>query len=220
MNKKEKLYERALATCVVMLIICVVLKLFGVQWFNLDTGIPLLNAIDRVVMESNLLSFVYSFVLLFINGYLMCLIVTKDGSLKRYVLPLSLLIIFTYLIKMVIKIDALSIVSDILGLYFVEKTVCSNKPIIKDHILMILLASIYQLLSLYVRDINGIIYYDVVSGSILMLDYYIALVITYLYIKKGDSSLWELFHHSYSSLASQLWKKHSQNSKQCFDKEI
>lgn len=34
MDKREKLYERALATCVVMLIACIILKLFGVQWFD------------------------------------------------------------------------------------------------------------------------------------------------------------------------------------------
>lgn len=116
--------------------------------------------------------------------------------------------------------DVLSIVCDILGLYIVEKTICFKKPILKDHVLMMILASVYQLVSLYIRDINGIIYYDVVSGSILMLDYYIALVITYLYVKKGETTLWVLFLRFCSSLAKKLWKKRSQNSDQCLNKEI
>lgn len=219
MDKKEKLYERALATCVVMLIVCVILKLFGVQWFNLDTGIPLLNAIDRVVMESNLLSFVYSFVLLFINVILVCLLTTKSMD-KRTILLISLFCVFDILFKSY---------TDYQGLFFILDTVAplaiclkgNDFGILKEYVVVFLINIIYQLISIYVRDINmQIAFRGLVVGVLMNVDYYLMLIITYLYLKKGDKSLCSMFHHFGSSLASQLWKKHSQNSKQCFDKEI
>jgi hypothetical protein len=41
--KNKILYERSLRTCIIMLAVCIVFKLFGVKWFDLNTSIPILQ---------------------------------------------------------------------------------------------------------------------------------------------------------------------------------
>lgn len=221
MDKKEKLYERALATCVVMLIVCVILKLFGVQWFNLDTGIPLLNAIDRVVMESNLLSFVYSLTFSCLNSIIIICLVTKDSFInvvKKIHVIIAATVIMMF-IKRYIEYEIISVIMDILLLYI--QCISVSKFKVTEFGMVILLNILYQIISLFIRSLGvQLAYYGLVSSMILNFDYYIMLVMTYLYCRKGGNDLCGIFRAISSSLASQLWKKRSQNSKQCFDKEI
>lgn len=218
--KSKLLYERALITCVLMLIVSIILKLFGVPWFNLDTSIPILNKINDIVMNSVPLSFIYSFISLFINGYIMCAIVTKTLNFKCYFIPLSFVCLLTIFVKVYFHINAVSFICDVFDLYFVSLVVSKDKNIIKEHILMIVLASIYQLCSLFIRNLGvQISYYGMVTSILLMLDYYMMLIMTYLYLKKGDYTLCSIFHRSYSSLATKLWRKPTRNSNQCSSKE-
>jgi hypothetical protein len=43
--KNKILYERSLRTCIIMLVVCIVFKLFGAEWFDLNTSIPILQKI-------------------------------------------------------------------------------------------------------------------------------------------------------------------------------
>ncbi len=85
-DKSKILYERALVTCIIMLFVCIILKLFGVQWFDLNTDIPILHEIDNVVMNSVPLSFLYSFILTMINGYLICCVSNKSTKVNLLLL--------------------------------------------------------------------------------------------------------------------------------------
>src|SRR5690625_2719421 len=82
-DKTKLLHERALITCVIMLFLCIILKLFGFQWFDLDTDIPILNEIDKIVMSNYWLCLLYSSILLSINTYFIVLI-TLNISLKEH----------------------------------------------------------------------------------------------------------------------------------------
>lgn len=217
MDKKEKLYERALATCVVMLIVCVILKLFGVQWFNLDTGIPLLNAIDRVVMESFWLTTLYSLIFMTINTCLtISIAIRKMLKLKEIIIVAISSMILITLKHYVLSNSIIDIFYLIMLVFLIERK--SSKHLAIQTIVVSFVSILYQALSLYIRDIpvnSG--NYGMTLSTLMMIDYYLMLIITYLYVRRCDR--WT-FHAYFSSLASQLWKKHSQNSKQCFDKEI
>lgn len=218
MNKDKILYERALITCVVMLFVCIILKLFGVQWFNLNTSIPLLNKIDEIVMNNEVLSFIYSFVSLFINGYLICIIATKESNLKRGYLILALLCTISIIEKTFIKIDLLSMIIDYVGLFLV--CYCSDKTSFKEYTLDIILSLVYQIISIFIRNVGySVSFRGMIIGILMNIDYYIFLIITYLYLKKGDYTLCSIFRVSFSSLRTKLWKKPTQSSRTCSDKE-
>lgn len=215
-DKKKLLYERALITCVLMLFVCIILKLFGTTLFNLDTNIHLLNQLDKIIMDSMVLSFLYSFILLFINGYLICLIVTKVVNIKRYILPLTMICVTSIMYKTYVSVDNISFIIDTIGLLLVSIYVTNDLKIYKEYILVFILNLMYQLICIFIRDVTyQIAFRGLIIGVILNLDYYIMLIITYLYLKKGDTTICLMFHHFGSSLAKRLWKKHSQNSNQC-----
>lgn len=203
-DKKYLLYERSLLTCILMLFICIGLKLFGVPWFNLNTDVPILNEIDRIVMNSAILSFIYSFTLLFINGYLVCIITTKVSDIKKYIFSLSIVCIASILVKTFIRIDVLSFLIDTVGLFIVCHTV-KDTASIKEYVIVFILNILYQYISIFLRDITiNISYYNLVIGLLFSIDYYIMLIITYLYLKKGEMTLCSEFHHFGSCLAKRL----------------
>lgn len=218
MNKDKILYERALITCVVMLFVCIILKLFGVQWFNLDASIPLLNKIDEIVMNNSILSFIYSFLLVFTNTILVCMITIKKCS-KRLVFLISLFVFVIIPIKTFIRINELSFLLDTLCPLIICIS-CDKNASITEYIIVFLLNIFYQRVSLFIRDSDlGISIYSVTTAVLLNLDYYIMLMVTYLYLKKGDSTLCSIFLAFGSSLRTKLWKKPTQSSRTCSDKE-
>ena len=214
MNKEKLLYERALITCVVMLFVCIVLKIFGVEWFNLDTSIPLLNKIDEIVMNNNVLSFIYSYSLLYINGLLviMCSIGRSIHKTKiLYGVFIVVSVIFGDFVYMPV-IDTLML----LIICMIEEP---KRSTILNYIGIFVLNILYQSISLYIRDLGfHFSNYGLITSVLLNIDYYIMLVITYLYFKKGDTNVCSINHHFGSSLRTKLWKKHSQSSNPCSDK--
>lgn len=50
-----------------------------------------------------------------------------------------------------------------------------------------------------------------IEGTLFNLDYYILLLITYLYLNKGGYTLCGETHHYFSFLVTKLWKKRSKN---------
>ena len=216
MGKKEKLYERALATCVVMLIACVILKLFGVQWFNLDTGLPLLNAIDRVICDSYILKTAYNLIFYSINSFLLFSIVFKKPVIRfRYVL------VFLCIMYLKDNYPTYGTISEqllLLSLVLMENKELSIKECCFRFLYVTLCILIFQCISLYLRSISYTIgQQGVVISTLYMIDYYIMMFM--LYEKERRNIKW-ISQASGFCQVKKLWKKHSQNSKQCFDKEI
>lgn len=204
--KSNKLYERALITCIIMLFICILFKLFGFNYFNLNTDIPILKEIDNVVMNSETLSFIYSFIFKFINGYLICCIARKET--KFNMMTLGPICIISMTLSRYCQNDIIILVYDIFTLYIV----CFNKCEFKEYSLVMILNTIYQLTSLFIRDLGvQLSYHGLINSILLNLDYYIMLVITYLYLVKGGNTICGIVQVSYSSLANLLWKKRSEN---------
>ena len=219
MNKEKLLYERALITCVVMLFVCIVLKIFGVEWFNLDTSIPLLNKIDEIVMNSEVLSFLYSLIFSSINAVFMVLVASRckvSFILKKLYIVIPCVILMMCIKRFVYKGD-LSLLIDFFILYVIYKATTNSSS--KEFIITVILNILYQYISLCIRNMGiHYAYYGLVSGVVFMLDYYIMMILTYSYLKKGDKTLCGIFRVSFSYLRTKLWKKHSQSSNPCSDK--
>lgn len=209
-DKSKLLHERALLTCVIMLFICIILKLFGVPWFDLNTDIPIMNRLDEIIMNSEILSFIYSFTFKFINGYLICCICLKNS--KFNMILLGPICVGSLILNRFCDNGTIIMLYDVSSLYLI----CFKGCDLKEYLLTVFLNIIYQLLSLFIRDLGfHQSYYGLVTNVIFMIDYYIMLIITYLYVKKGDKTLCGIVQVSFSYLASLLWRKHSTVSKQC-----
>lgn len=217
-DKAKLLHKRALLTCVIMLFICVVLKLFGIPWFDLNKiGIPVINEIDKIITDNNVLSFIYSFISLFINGYLICIITTKITNIKKYIIYLSPICILSIYLKLIISNNWLSFIIDALGLFIVCVVISKKKIslLYKEYIIISLLNILYQMISLFIKNIHYHMLYDVATSTIFMMDYYIMMLMTYLYVKKGGS-LWEELYRLFGSFqVKKPWKTLLKNSKLC-----
>lgn len=218
-NKKELLYKRALITCVVMLFVSIVLKLFGSTLFNLDTDIPILQDIDKVIMSSVPLSFIYSMLLFSINIILVCMIVTKCEMSKifRKLPMIIILVIISMYIKRYSNNSLLSFITDGFSIYLIS--VLLGNANLKECLIALLLNLLYQIISLFIRNLGfQLAYYGLIISMLFLIDYYIMLIITYLYLKKGETSLCGIFLQYFSYLRNLLLKKRTVSSKQCSSK--
>ena len=212
--KNKILYERSLRTCIIMLVVCIVFKLFGAEWFNLNTNIPILQKLDKIIRNDIVFSLLYSWVFTFINFYLFVIICTK--KLTKLVLIeclyTSLLLVTTkYLLEYCFGYTTV-IGLDLGVLWGTCYIVNDYENQWGEFILTALINFVYQLISLSIKDIGyGVGDYTVVESLLFNLDYYIMLVITYLYLKEGGKSLCQLFHQSFSYLKEKLLKKRSKN---------
>lgn len=212
-DKSKILYERALITCLIMLFICIIFKLFGVQWFNLNTDIPILQEIDKIIMSNFVTITLYSYLLCCINFFfIMGVIFCKDFSttfkmVVKYSPCLLILMIFKYLsnenIRFLLDLFYLIVIP------IIENKNYKEKYLFRRIVVCIILNFFYQFISLFIRSISyssGC--YGFSKTFILSIDYYVLQAITYLYFRRYN--LW-IFQVSFSSLATKLWKKRSEN---------
>lgn len=192
-DKISILHKRALITCVVMLFVCIIFKLFGVQWFNLDTNIPVLQEIDKAIISNYYSTTIYSVFIKFIDTYLMVLIMTKSDfniSFKDVIVYLSLIFVSVYVSC---NFTNLKIIVDLILIYILciyTNKEMKSKILFKRIIFVSILNMLYQLVSIYLRSIGyDIPNYSITERFLLSLDYYIMLIITYLYVKKKEVNL-------------------------------
>lgn len=208
-DKISILHERALITCVVMLFICIIFKLFGVQWFNLDTNIPVLQEIDNIIMSSVPLSFFISLLLKSINIWLVCKIACLNKNINFYLL--IILTSITIFIRFLNYNQILSFVTEYVCFMILCFTniKCFKRDTI-NLVLISLISLIYQLLSIFLRD-QSLIINTFLINLLMNVDYYIMLAITYLYLKKGEMDLCLMVQ----SFSSQLWELLKKPLKEC-----
>lgn len=208
--KNKILYERSLRTCIIMLIVCIVFKLFGVKWFDLNTSIPILQKLDNLISNNFILSFVFTLIIKNINGILIFSIISKN---MKFTLKHLKLIILSNILNICVCYFMGECISFIIDIIFVLIIGCKVLNInFKETLLCIPLNIIYQMISLFIRNISlGFRYYGFIENQLLCLDYYILLLITYLFLNKGGYTLCGEIHHIFSFLVTKLWKKRSKN---------
>lgn len=211
-DKTELLHERALLTCIIMLFLCIILKLFGVPWFDMETDIPILQKINELVSNNIVISFIVTLFFKVINGCLICSLVVRD---MKKIIDRLYLIIFVSVISMILGFyNVNSFIFGTLGLYFV--CFALGYKSVKEYIVVFIFNIIYQCISLYIKDLGvGFKYYGFIENKLLSIDYYIMLSITYLYLKKGEITLCGEMIRFGSFLANLLWRKPLRASRKC-----
>ena len=199
MKNLDKVLSRTLLTYGFVLIFVFILKLFGLDYFGLDTNNEMINKINDFILHWKLENVWYAFTL-YITTYIILSISCNDKSKKMktftlITMPINMCIQF---LKTNYNIPFLFVFTDLLYLFILS--ICYIKIINKEKLykhnignywLFMLLSFIYQFLSLITRNIeisntNGFIQY-----LILDIDYLLLNIITYkLYILKGGKSLW------------------------------
>ena len=215
-NKEDKLYKMSLTSCLLMLFLCVILKILGFEYFNLNQDIKILKFLNDIIMNNIICSFIVSFILKFISGFLIfSIIIPKE---KIHIFHIMCLTFFTILIKFTNSNIGI-IVDAIILLIYPLAVMKINKVTILNTIYSLCLNTIYQLISIFIRNL-GTVYVDTFITSLLMnMDYFILLIITLLYIRKGGVDLC-LMVHSYSFQAKMLWKKLLKNSQLFLNREV
>lgn len=209
---KEKLYERALLTCIIMLIVCVVFKLFGANWFDLYTDIPILQKGNELYYSNVIFAFCITFILKSFNGFLIVITMTKNINItfkKIYILFVVVLLTMALNYYHVNSILLLCI-------EFVSLIICGmliNKTRMSECILVMIFNLIYQIISFYIKSMGiSLEFYGFIENNLFLIDYYIMLIITYLYLKKGETSLCSEIFRFYSFLRKKLWKRPTESS--------
>lgn len=204
--KNKILYERSLRTCIIMLVVCIVFKTVGVGWFDLNTSIPILQKLDKIISDNLILSFLYSLIFLSIDNFFILGVATKTKPTDMVIwslkfIPLNILLIFSkyYINNPLIDFVLLLLMSYIIDNKSIKRIICYN-----------LLNIVYQLISIFIKNVGMIELAGIVTTTLLMIDYYIMLAITYLFQLLGGKDLWYSQVIS-SSLVTKLWKKRSKN---------
>ena len=176
---KSNTSYKLILLCWLTIVCCTILKLFGCNDFNIPIFDVNIHHIFRKI----------------INGILYCLnsicfimiLIKRKLKFKEYILIICLSIpLFT--LTMFKFLSIYKIILEFLTYVILGKILTKDKfyRIIIECTLILILFTIYQLLTVYYKNINKT-NFNFITTTILQLDYYILLILTILHeFKKGD----------------------------------
>lgn len=203
----DKLLSRTLFTYFTVLFVIFILKMFGLNYFGLDTGNKIINKINDFIMYWRLENVWYA-ITLYINGFIIMSITCNDNSkkMKLFVLCCMPLFIMVQIIRNYFNGNVIFVLIDLLYLFILS--ICYIKLIKKEKIfkynvgnywLFMLSCTIFQIISMITRNTPNTDMGNFIISTIISFDYLILTIFTYkLYFLKGGGSLCGMVH-SYSS---------------------
>lgn len=207
MKNLDKVLSRTLFTYGLVLTFVFVLKLFGLDYFGLDTNNGVINKINDFILHWKLENVWYVFTL-YINGYVIMSITCNDNSkkMKKFVLCCLPLFIGFQMLKYVANLSLICVFIDLLYLFILSLCYIKfiNKIKIKKHNvanywILTLTINLFQIISLFVRDNNIVIIDNFIISIILSLDYILlCILLQKLFFIKGCESLCQMVHSSFS----------------------
>lgn len=213
-------YTKYLATSLevylFVLIIIFIMKLVGLNYFGLDNTNEMVLMINSFARKYNLIDIWYV-ITMYIYGSMFIQIACNDNSprMKKYILLCVPIFFLVSYLKMKFPNMGIFFIIDVFYLYilsfiYLKITKQSTKKSFSRHMKVIILNTMYQVISLCVRN-NKVTYdyNDFVTIFILNFDYLILVLITLkLYFKKGGIDLCLVVEdHSLSSLKKINLKK-------------
>ena len=213
----DKILSSTLKTYFIILIGIFIVKLFGLDYFGLDTRNEIIVWIDDFINRFHL-EMVWSTITLYIYIYILLSISCVDNSKKMkvftiFALPIAL---FLQFLKMNINNPYLFVITDLLWLFMFMlvyiKIVKGDKVKrynIGNYLLYCMLNIIFQLVSMTIRNIpivNQTNYeYGNFANIIMNFDYILLSIIAYkLFFNIGGKSLWDMVVYSFSHLLTLL----------------
>ena len=211
----DKLLSSTLKTYFIILIGIFIIKLFGIDYFGLDTRNEIIVLIDDFINRFHL-EMVWYGITLYIYTYIILSISCVDNSkcMKIYTLCILPPCLVIQQLKTMFNIPMLFVFTDLLWLFMLSllyiKIVKRNKVEkynVSNYWIYCVINIIYQFISVFVRNLTVSNNYGVVISILLNFDYILLSLITYtLYFSIGGTSLWDwvvgLFSHLLTLLKS------------------
>ena len=212
MKNIDKIYERTIMTYVFLLIITMIIKLLGGNFFALalnNEGLLLLNDLITSVHLENIW---YAVSIYIYSIFIISMTVNKnDKALKKYCLIILPIFISIQLIKsnnlvfLIIDFSTL-LVASIIYILFINKEKLNIKETIKQYLFVVLINVVIQLISVITR--NGkieLIGNNFIANFIYNLDYFLLMLIIYkYYFMKGCESVCSMVASFSSHLLQEL----------------
>lgn len=220
----NKFLSKTLILYYFLLVIIVIMKLIGFEWFALDTDNEVLITINDIFVKYHLTD-VYMMISLYIQGYIIFALTLKDNSkklMKVSILP-TILVIFSQFFLNYLDFESIYPIINILIMIVFIKIYSKEFKVIR-FCKIFLLNMLYQSVSIFFRNVNSIAVYNFIENTILNFDYMILLIITYkLYFEEGGKIICSQevgsFSQKQSSLTNlfQKYQIKSLNSKEKFE---
>ena len=195
----DKLLSSALKTYFIILIGIFIIKLFGIDYFGLDTRNEIIVWIDDFINRFHL-EMVWYGITLYLYTYIILSISCVDKSMKMKVFILCILPLCLAIqhLKTMINLPFMFVFTDLLWLFMLA--MCYIKLVKKSKIekynvsnywTYMLLNFIFQLISVFVRNVKIVNTYGIIMSILLNFDYIILSIIAYkLFFNIGGNSLW------------------------------
>ena len=190
----NKFLSKTLMIYYFLLVIIVILKLIGFEWFSLDTDNEILITINNVFTKYHLTDVYYS-ITLTLYAYVIISISCNDNSkdMKKYLLKIAPLLIGVKIISSQIDNTVLDIFTDmvflcLLAIEYSRRKNNSIKATVKNYIKVFIITMVFQLISVTIRCVSPIDShnYGFIINAILDIDYLILSFIYYtLYFNGG-----------------------------------
>lgn len=209
----DKILSSTLKTYFIILIGIVVVKLFGFDYFGLDTNNEIIIMIDNFIKTFHL-ELVWYAITLYIYQYVIFSITCVDNSkrMRIYTLCTLPIAIAIQLLKTQINAPYLFAIIDLLWLFMFSilyiKMVKRNKIEkynVSNYWIYCVVNMIFQLLSMFIRNIEIVNSHGIIISILLNFDYILLSIISYkLFFDMGGKSLWDWVVSSFSHLRTLL----------------
>lgn len=176
---KEKFSKRAFIGCILVLLVCWFMKLFGITYFNLDLDNKLFNDINNFITNNNLTNIYYT-ITLSVQVYLLYCIVNRDKG-KKAILYCLALVPINVLVRVLTSLYEVEL-GNLAGLleifYLVLITTKFNYKKFLRGLFVVVFMVIYQGISVNLRNYEIKVHtYSLIVELILSIDLYILLIL-------------------------------------------
>lgn len=215
----DKVLSRTLFTYFTILFVIFILKMFGLNYFELDMNNKIINSINSFITHWRLENLWYA-ITLYINTFIIFAITCNDKSKKLHyftlaTMPLNMVIQY---VKSHYNFPFMFVFTDLLYLFILA--LCYIKFIQREKVhrynvsnywLFMFINFIYQFISLITRNLTIQSQYlqvdNFIVNIIINFDYLILIILSYkLYFIKGGKDLWVMVHGYFSDLLISLKK--------------
>lgn len=186
----DKYLKTSLKVYLFVLVIIFIMKLVGLDYFGLDLNNSFMINLDNLLKQTKLI-YIIDFVTLYIMFYIYISIVCNNKKVKLFTLFATM---FEFIMQLILlkfnKVNELKYIVDF-TIMFIFPIFINKKIEIKKPIVMLLLITLYQLISYSIRgQIVTSNFNCKIADVLLNIDQYIMLLITYkIYFMKGDVKL-------------------------------
>ena len=183
---KLKVYKTTLLLCIFVILLSFVMKLFGYTGFS----IPI---IDHAI-NNNLAIMYISYGLLFItNAILVILLIVKVRIKRKEYIVVIIIFLLDYLSTCLVDLGYLTFIVEIICFGICSFIITKDKKIVFEVLLMYFLNFVYQIISLFTKNLNIAIADETFTTNItFMIDYYMLLIVSILYFKRKEVHIYEL----------------------------